>query len=240
MNLNWLNTDYILNSIYTFCFHAYIWCVKHMNYFNKPILIEPCTSEWISICSLIYIDYKYQLVNTDIIDLPKKIEEEYNSFYKSFYSNYIYSDNTNSEIFSVTKEYIFIAKQPDNTYICRVCFPGHIKQINSSFQNKKNKNNKPDETIEEDIDVFLYVEYMHPSKMNTPIILPFSSGLLQVYNELFTPTFVLRQLQTQTDYYFFDMDYELTFLDKDLNTFHLKSNQYIFLDSSFTYEIISR
>jgi len=203
------------------------------------MLIEPCTSEWVSICSLISIDHTYKLVNTDIVNIYKKIEDEYNSFYKSFYSNYIYSDNTNShcEIISVTKEHVFIAKQQDNTYICRVCFPGHIKQIDtsSSLQNK-NENIKK----EEDVDVFLYVEYMHPSKMNTPIILPFSSGFLQVSNELFTPAFVLRQLQTQTDYYFFDMDYVLTFLDKELNTFHLKSNQYIFLDSSSTYEIISR
>ena len=75
--------------------------------------------------------------------------------------------------------------------------------------------------------------------MTKPIILPFPNGMLQPFNELFTPAFVLRQLQTQTLYYYYDMDYELTILDQELRTVKLNSKQYILLHKN-AYEIIGR
>lgn len=221
-------------SVFKICFNIHVWYLKYIEkhlFLKKPELIEPTTPEWIMISSLLYVDNTYKLVNTNI-PKSKKIEEEYSAFYKSFYSNHIYSDD--SHFHSSTKEHVFIAKTQDNKYICKVCFPGHIK----CFSNDEVKEDDTKD-IEEICVSFLYIEYTHPTKMQKPIPLPFPNGLFQPLNELFTPTFVLRQLQTQTEYYYFDMDYILTIIDEDLNTIVLKSNQYILLQKN-TYDILER
>jgi len=221
---------YILN----IGFHMYIWYLKNVEKYimvKTPIIKEPLALEWIDICSLLYVGDKYTLVNTNIIN-NKNVEDEYLAFYKSFYSNYNYSEDSSD---FVTKEHVFIAKKKDNQYICKVCFPGHVKCIVSDELNPE-----VEETdVEENEVSFLYIEYVHPKMMDTPIPLPFPNGLLQPLNELFTPAFVLRQLQTQTNYYYFDMDYQITILDNNLNTFELKSHQYLLLHKN-TYEIIHR
>lgn len=226
---------YILN----FGFNIYIWYLKNVEKYimvKTPIIKEPLSLEWIDICSLLYVGDKYKLVNTNIIN-NKNVEDEYLAFYKSFYSNYNYSDDSSD---FVTKEHVFIAKKKDNQYICKVCFPGHVKCIASDELNIESSNLEVEETdVEENKVSFLYIEYVHSKMMDTPIPLPFPNGLLQPLNELFTPAFILRQLQTQTNYYYFDMDYKITILDNNLNTFDLKSHQYILLHKN-TYEIIHR
>ena len=107
----------------------YIICVSkimeswHLYFFAvKPMIIEPTTSEWINICSLVIITKKYQLVNTNISSLDISSSEdssskkEYYSFYKTFYSNYDYLETEGNN--AVTKEHLFIAKMKNNTYIC--------------------------------------------------------------------------------------------------------------------------
>ena len=82
-----LYTD-IQYSVFQLCINIRVWYVinieKHF-FFKKPELIEPATSEWIMIGSLLTIYNTYKLVNTNI-PKSKKIEEEYSAFYKSFYS----------------------------------------------------------------------------------------------------------------------------------------------------------
>lgn len=229
--------DYIQNqSIVIGCYlfpyiHPYfIYIYKNVNYWyfwffpKNPTIIEPTTSEWINICSLINCDTNsknYQLVNTDILS-KNNIKNEYYSFYKSFYLNYDYNSENEP-----TKEHLFIGKLKDNTYICKVCFPKHVKYMFDST----------DSSTETDFSL-LYVEYSH-WKMSNPIQLPFNNYMLQPYNELFTPTFVLRQLQTQTEYYYFDMDYILSILDSNLVNINLNSTQYLLLQPN-SYEIIQR
>ena len=217
----------IKNYFINLYFNIHIWYYKYIAkfFYLKPKLIECELPEWIDITSLIYLNNTYQLVNTNITN-TNNVEKEYYSFYKNFYSNYIYSDKVYTDGI-ITKEHVFISKS-ENKYLCRVCFPGHIKTICMD--------EKEDEKKEIS---FLYIEYFHPTKMEQSISLPFPNEMLQPLNELFTPAFVLRQLQTQTEYYYFDMDYILTILDQDLQTFKLKSNQYIFLHH-YTYEIMDR
>lgn len=226
---------YILPIIQPFV--LFVYNILHKYWFvKKPELIEPITSQWIMICSLISNQNhnhsnKYQLVNTDMTQESEQQEEdiikkEYFSFYKLFYSNYTYSDTYTK---TKTTEHLFIAKLNDNKYLCKVCFPSHVKYICDS------KESDSKESI-----TFLYVEYSHP-KMITSILLPFPNEMLQPYNELFTPTFVLRQLQTQIEDYVFDMDYTLQILDSDLNIIHLNSNEYlIILSNKKNYQIINR
>ena len=224
--------SWLQNYLISFYLNINVWYYKNIakyfnfQYFNfKPKLIEPEDNTWIDICSLIYINRDYELVHTNILK-NKNIEQEYYSFYKTFYSNYIYSEECKEEGQSVTKEHLFVTKYEDDQYLCRVCFPGHVKIMDVDTDGSTEIS-------------FLYIEYFHPKKMAQPIILPFPNGMLQPFNELFTPAFVLRQLQTQTQYYYYDMDYELTILDQDLRTVKLYSNQYIFLHKC-NYEIIER
>ena len=199
-------------------------------YLKTPIIIEPITSsEWVNICSLVLISKKYQLIDTNIIQKDNDnnnnnndIKKEYYSFYKTFYSNYNYSEEEEEEKKEeeeghrvVTKEHLFIAKLKNNKYICKVCFTNHVKYMFDDIGQ-----------VEESDISLLYVEYSHP-KMRTPICLPFSNHMIQPYNELFTPAFILRQLQTQTEYYYFDLNYTLIILDSNLKRTVLKSNQYI-------------
>lgn len=236
--------NYIWENIMKFSWYIfpvikpYIICVSkimeswHLHFFAvKPMIIEPTTSEWINICSLVIITKKYQLVNTNLSSSnlsSSSSKKEYYSFYKTFYSNYDYLENKETEENNaVTKEHLFIAKMKNNKYICKVCFPKHVK---NTFSEGTEEGTEEDEKIEKgEMDTtLLYVEYSHP-KMNMPIGLPFTNNMLRLYNELFTPAFVLRQLQTQTsESYYFDMDYTLTILDSNLKRIHLNSSQYIF------------
>jgi hypothetical protein len=208
-----------------------VWYYKNIAkyFYFKPKLIEPEDTKWIDISSLIYLNNRdYELVHTNI-HKDKNVEQEYYSFYKTFYSNYIYSEEEEEDK-GFTKEHVFVAKYDENKYLCRVCFPGHVKIIPEDTDISTNNDTEIS---------FLYVEYFHPTKMSQPIILPFPNGMVQPFNELFTPAFVLRQLQTQTQYYYYDMDYKLTILDQDLRTVQLNSNQYIFLHK-YNYDIIER
>ena len=208
----------------------YIYLYKTIQYWysylfpRTPIIKESTSSEWINICSLIYSNSDYQLVNTDIIS-KTNVKTEYYEFYKSFYSNYDYEHD------KTIKEHLFIAKLTDNIFICKVCFPKHIKYMFDSSDSNTTKQNESELSL-------LYIEYSHP-KMTTAISLPFNNYMLQPYNELFTPAFVLRQLQTQTEFYYFDMDYTLSILDSNLVTIKLNSKNYILLQPN-TYEIIQR
>ena len=227
MELFWENIIKLGLYVFPYIEPYIIYVYKHVEfwYTKKPIIIEPTTSEWINICSLVIIAKKYQLVNTNIIQ-TENVKKEYYSFYKSFYSNYEYLENENEnenlekEDITITKEHLFIARLKNNKYICKVCFSKHVKYM-FDYQEED------EEEEEADLDTsLLYVEYSHP-KMTTSISLPFSKHIIQPFNELFTPAFVFRQLQTQTEYYYFDMDYSLTILDSNLNRVLLNSTQYI-------------
>ena len=228
MELFWENILKLGFYIFPYIEPYIIYVYKHIEfwYTKKPIIIEPTTSEWINICSLVIIAKKYQLVNTNIIQ-TENVKKEYYSFYKSFYSNYEYLENENDKSLeeddkTITKEHLFIARLKNNKYICKVCFSKHVKYM-FDYQEEDEEEEEKEEEMNTSL---LYVEYSHP-KMTTSISLPFTKHIIQPFNELFTPAFVFRQLQTQTEYYYFDMDYTLTILDSNLNRILLNSTQYI-------------
>jgi hypothetical protein len=48
---------------------------------------------------------------------------------------------------------------------------------------------------------------------------------------------VLRSLQYQPKYYIFDENYTLQIIDNEINTFELKSNQYVYIEEN-SYKIL--
>ena len=77
---------------------------------------------------------------------------------------------------------------------------------------------------------FLSIEYKHP-QTNTVLWLSLEPGMYMEFNELFTPTFVMRLLEYQhNNRYYFDTDYTLTLMDNNINIIELSSNNYVMLE----------
>jgi hypothetical protein len=75
---------------------------------------------------------------------------------------------------------------------------------------------------------FLSVEYNCPSK-NSFVVLKFPKCFYVQENEVFSPVFVRRLLEYQPEEFEFDLDYTLKIMDGEINSFELKSNQYLIL-----------
>jgi len=84
---------------------------------------------------------------------------------------------------------------------------------------------------------FLSIEYKHP-KMTNGIELKLERPWFFVGNELFTPTFVFRSLQYQSQPYIFDSTYTIAIVDSDINMVEFGSDKHILLTES-GYEIMT-
>lgn len=84
---------------------------------------------------------------------------------------------------------------------------------------------------------FLAVQYTHP-KLKEPIDITVPSSYFVLGNKLYSSTFVLRSLQYQPKYYIFDENYTLQIIDNEINTFEIKSNQYIYIEEN-SYKILT-
>lgn len=73
---------------------------------------------------------------------------------------------------------------------------------------------------------FLSIEYKHPY-MNKIIPITIDTKYLMSGNELFSPCFILKCLNYQSEPYIFDTDYSIIILDSELKNITLKHNQYI-------------
>lgn len=76
---------------------------------------------------------------------------------------------------------------------------------------------------------FIAVKYSHPLMAYT-IYLELDSDIYYEGNELFSPVFVRRLLEYQTEHFIFDKHYKLTLVDNSINTLQLSSYQYIILE----------
>ena len=73
---------------------------------------------------------------------------------------------------------------------------------------------------------FLSIEYTHP-KMNENIELELSNGWYMVGNELFTPSFVLRSLEFQSNPFYFDELYKIRIMDHAFNILEFGSDMFV-------------
>jgi hypothetical protein len=214
ININWLLEHPIAISIFECYVNTHVWIMKQdfakwLNNYNFAKCVEPTEIEWSSICSLVY-QYKYDMCYT-YDEHPRNIQSEYGKFYTNRENKYGFGSNP----FEVL-EHLFMAKQ-NNKYFIRTYFPGHKPLENPIHPNTSKVN-------------FIFVEYNHP-KMSSSIELKIPEGMWMEGNELFTSAFVLRQLQHQGEYYYFDMNYILKILDSSVVEFTLNSRQYIVIQS---------
>lgn len=81
---------------------------------------------------------------------------------------------------------------------------------------------------------FLSVEYTHPH-MKSGIVIDIPDNMYCNTSCILTPAFIQRYLSHQDKLYFFDMNYVLKLMDTNINSFTMKSNQYIKLtDRSYS------
>jgi hypothetical protein len=83
-------------------------------------------------------------------------------------------------------------------------------------------------TIQKSAAKFISIEYKHP-EMEKSIEMIIDKSWFYTGNVLFTPTFVLRALKYQSQQFFFDMNYTICIMDKDINMVEFGSNKYILL-----------
>ena len=93
-------------------------------------------------------------------------------------------------------------------------------------------------TIKRSPSKFLSIEYKHP-EMEKSVEINMDKSWFYAGNELFSSTFVLRALKYQSQQFFFDMDYTICIMDKDINIVTFGSNKHILLTED-GYEIIEQ
>ena len=206
---NWIKKIFIQTGIYLFNIYVdlYIWIHKQGFMHSSNVkYIEPSHKEWICISSL-FFNHSYDICNTLIEDY-KDIETEYKDYCGK--TKNIYPFDTYE-----VREHLFVSKKND-TYFIRTFFPGYKPSgIIDIIQPRSN--------IE-----FIFMEYTHP-KMTYTIELQIPNSMWIIGNELFTPAFILRLLQQQSTYYYFDLDYKINIMDHEIKNTIISYQSYIVL-----------
>lgn len=183
---------------------------------------EPFYDNWVSVSKLIInendnnIVYKYNLEET-----YEKTSSERLVFLDS---NLLNMENIMNENENV-KELLIISKF-ENTYNCFV--------VNNIFMNSRyyEINREPCQNP------FLSIEYRH-SMMKHPVPINIEKGFFIVGNHILSKSFVLRYLEytvgsTFPDFnnedFYYDLDYEIHIIDKNIDTIVLKSTECIVLE----------
>lgn len=84
---------------------------------------------------------------------------------------------------------------------------------------------------------FLTIKYTHPI-MKDEIFIDLDKGYYYADNEILSPLFIKRHLEHQSANYYFDMEYDIEIIDNNIESLHLKSNQYILLNET-TYTVMN-
>jgi hypothetical protein len=190
----------------------FVWCHKTFikpieNFLHPNIREEPTEDTWVQVYTMtsnFRSSEKYTYPYTT--DLLKFVLNEFTFFI----------ENPIKLKEDVQNESLFIVRI-DNQYI--------VKSFPACYQNDWTEIPKLS-TIS-----FSFIEYCHP-KMVKPLEIFLPSDFYTIGNELFTPAFVLRQLELMNCYFIFDNDYEIHFIDHDIVEKHLKFNEYIVIEEN--------
>lgn len=218
---------YLAMSFFGVYVDVYIWASKQeylQSILNGVKMVEPTESKWINICSLYQIRNKYEICNTFIYDYTD-VNKEYQSFLFLHLSSFKTPEMSEERHISLmrngvkednldVKEYLFLEKKENGKYICRSHFRMPYTNITIDLVKSRFE--------------FMFIEYVHPNMRSTiEIVVP--EGMWMVGNELFTPTFILRSLQHQSVYYYFDLHYKINIIDHEIREITLSSDNYIVL-----------
>ena len=188
---------------------------------------EPIYEDWISLSQLIkepikneplygepqfqYIETYYNITDCDI-DIIEQIVDA------------LFSDLFNKK----QLENLLIIKNIDGYYISHIIkSKKDISTVIKILINGLKQTKSP----------FLTIEYSHP-KMQKTIPIDINKGYFSDNNQILSPLFIKRYLEYQGQPYYFDLDYKINIMDKNINTVELYSNDYVELREK-GYNIIS-
>lgn len=163
---------------------------------------------------LFYDSEKYILLE----DEEQNLSEPFNRFINIPFTNSRFNHDTKQ--FPHIFERLIVAKK-DEKILCRRFSYSQERLCNAPLNRITEKSN-----IE-----FIIVEYVHPSAQ-TNITLEIPKAYYMVDNELFSPAFVYRMLEMKKEYFIFDMDYKIVFIDHSFEKKILTGNQYIQLNTN--------
>ena len=224
-----------VNKTYSYCQQIYktnynirkiIWSIKYILCSLQFQYIEPLEYPWISKSSLIPTHYMTQRYS-----FHEKYNTSFNEMIPSIFDTSIsldkeYENSSNcigqsTELVDCPSKVLnrgFNDYQNDTTiFIMKLLTEEKEERY---FICTANEAIIPTITCKKSRAKFISIEYKHPEMTNSiEIVLDrawFYSG-----NEIFTPTFVMRTLKYQSQYFIFDMNYQIIIMDNDLNIIKL-------------------
>ena len=187
--------------------------------------VEPTERRW--------VQHYTMIADSDInefgcVDCYYKSLEKYNypctRDFNSFVENEVNGLLENIESSSNIIENLIIVKNKTIYVVRSFSFPQQIQPI------------CPIDFLKKSAIIFPFIEYYHPKMINT-LELELDEGFYTIGNELLTSAFILRQLDLLNVSYVFDDDYEIRFVDHDINEQCLKSDEHIEIEAK-SYKII--
>lgn len=183
--------------------------------------VEPTERKWVHHYTMISesdanefggVDCYYK--SLEIYNFP--CTHDFNTFVENEFDDFLKKNVTSEKSFI---EKLFIVKI-DDFYVVR-SFPSTKKILPIGLIDFPKKS-----TIS-----FSFIEYYHP-KMSSALEIVLSEDYYTIGNELLTSAFILRQLDLMNVNYIFDDDYEIRFVDHDINAKCLKFDEYIEIEET--------
>ena len=207
-----------------------LWSYGQAELMNLKHRIEPNVDSWLNVCSSVrikrgvhvnkspcrYLESYSHFSDKTLNSLKNKEKDEGVGNTESF----IIACESNANLAKDNSDYedhdtVVIMKQGCNYKVS-------IANLHQSREDPYNF------TLAKSNVIFLGVEYCVESK-NIVVPLKLQKGMYIQENELFSPAFVRRMLEYQSEYFEFEMDYILNIIDGEVHNFALNNNQYIVL-----------
>lgn len=164
---------------------------------------EPTTNHWFCVCTLPDIDRYFEMYEMiRDIDTNTDTPEQRHSFAFSF------SDLSQLDIITILKN--------NNKYTVKL------------FDPTCNSIELPKDDQLSSFEV-MTISYSHP-KMKTSVDLKIPESMLIVGNQLFSPVFVKRCLEYQEEDFYFDLNYTITIIDKNIHIFTIRNSEYMLVE----------
>ena len=206
---------------------------RRINSYVYNYKIEPKRSMWISFhfaiphprlvvsrdkYTLFELYYDYDYLNDSVVMHRSMNEQIVKMRYHDYYNELAQN--------RVTSNAYGLILKIDNKYISRVCNASTTESSDLRMDCKSTNIR------------FISISYSHP-RMANPIFITLNPGMYIVGNQILSDSFILRELNYQSEAFIFDMNYEVNIIDGNIYMFQLKSGEYIEFTSETKYVVKS-
>lgn len=214
-----------------------LWSYNQVELMNLKHRVEPNYESWLNVCTSVRIKRgahlnkspcryleSYSHLSDKIFNSLKNRDEDGGSFdtktCKPLEESFIITCESNANLAKDNLEY-----EDHDTVVIMKQGSKYKVSVANLHQSRVHPYNF---TLAKSNVRFLGVDYCVESK-NIVVPLKLQKGMYIQENELFSPAFVRRMLEYQSEYFEFEMDYTLNIIDGEVHNFTLNKNQYIVL-----------